>query len=330
MSIAEEPYSPPQPPAPRDAPTPADATALASYLGLHPVRDAKLMWIAEAAAAEPLPEGWSEVVDPGGRLYYSNGVTGESSRVHPRDEEFRLLVMRSKLEQMHSAPAAQPSAGDWSTIRMKSLEQSLSSAASAPVRALVQRSADRRGGAPRLSFEMLLDEDTRLPWMEAVLREGPRGAAFELLLEGGAAEKSEHLVRLSGPSSSVLVRRERRDAPLPEDEPAPHTLTQKLGVWPKEVRRTLKRRPTLTPFLLGVERPVPLLIVVPGGGYARLSLKEGRPVCGWANSLGFHAALLQYRVLRRHPAPLLDARRAVQLVRRSALQATSYELRVTS
>ena len=219
MSIAEEPYSPPQPPAPRDAPTPADATALASYLGLHPVRDAKLMWIAEAAAAEPLPEGWSKVVDPGGRLYYSNGVTGESSRVHPRDEEFRLLVMRSKLEQMHSAPAAQPSAGDWSTIRMKSLEQSLSSAASAPVRALVQRSGDRRGGAPRLTFEMLLDEDTRLPWMEAVLREGPRGAAFELLLEGGAAEKSEHLVRLSGPSSSVLVRRERRDAPLPEDGP---------------------------------------------------------------------------------------------------------------
>lgn len=79
--------------------------------------------------------------------------------------------------------------------------------------------------------------------------------------------------------------------------------------------------PVLIPFLRTATDdagPRPLVIVAPGGGYMWLTLSEGPPVCDWLNSAGFHCAVLKYRVLRLHPAPLLDARRAVQLVRQHA------------
>ena len=78
--------------------------------------------------------------------------------------------------------------------------------------------------------------------------------------------------------------------------------------------------PALTPWLLQLSsQPRPLLVVMPGGGYVRLStVDEGETVCEWLNSIGYHAAVLVYRVLRLHPAPLLDARRAIQLVRQHA------------
>jgi len=123
----------------------AATAAYASYLGLDPVRDASLLWIAEAAATEPLPEGWAESRDPEGRAYYHSAVTGEASRQHPRDAEFRQLVMKTKLETRHSARKAEPSAGAWSTIQMKSVEQSLCSSASAPVRAIVRRASPPDG-----------------------------------------------------------------------------------------------------------------------------------------------------------------------------------------
>ena len=59
--------------------------------------------MAEAAATEPLPPEWKESRDPEGRPYYLNCATGEDSRQHPRDDEFRSLVIRSKLEALHSA-----------------------------------------------------------------------------------------------------------------------------------------------------------------------------------------------------------------------------------
>merc|ERR1711862_990927 len=43
-----------------------------------------------------------------------------------------------------------------------------------------------------------------------------------------------------------------------------------------------------------------------------------RPVALWANSMGFHAAILKYRIRRPFPEPLVDARRAVQFVRSNA------------
>lgn len=55
--------------------------------------------------------------------------------------------------------------------------------------------------------------------------------------------------------------------------------------------------------------------MIPSHTVLRLQGYEGRAVCLWLNQAGYHCALLEYRILRAHPGPLLDARRAVQLTR---------------
>jgi acetyl esterase/lipase len=64
------------------------------------------------------------------------------------------------------------------------------------------------------------------------------------------------------------------------------------------------------------------ILVLPGGSYANLAANlEGRQVADWFTARGFRAFILQYR-LSSHgyllPVPLLDARRAVQMVRARA------------
>lgn len=66
-----------------------------------------------------------------------------------------------------------------------------------------------------------------------------------------------------------------------------------------------------------------LMLIFPGGGYwhkltGPKDIDPFRPVALWANSMGFHAAILKYRVRRPWPEPLVDARRAVQFVRSHA------------
>jgi len=64
------------------------------------------------------------------------------------------------------------------------------------------------------------------------------------------------------------------------------------------------------------------VVVLPGGAYVGLAANlEGRQVADWFTSRGFHAFVLQYRLSSNGyllPVPLLDARRAVQLVRARA------------
>jgi acetyl esterase/lipase len=66
------------------------------------------------------------------------------------------------------------------------------------------------------------------------------------------------------------------------------------------------------------------MIVCPGGGYWNLAIdKEGEEVAEWLQSIGVAGVVLKYRVPRRQgqpeslpaPGPLLDAQRAVSLVR---------------
>lgn len=42
----------------------------AKYLGLDPVGDLDLFWIAEAALCAPLPKGWGEYTDANGNVYF--------------------------------------------------------------------------------------------------------------------------------------------------------------------------------------------------------------------------------------------------------------------
>lgn len=100
------------------------------------------------------------------------------------------------------------------------------------------------------------------------------------------------------------------------------------NVGPRDYARRKRqlKDPQLTPFLvpqpmrarlgLGPDVELPLVLVFPGGGYVSLTVQaEGRRACNWLNLAGVHCVVVEYRTMRRHPAPLLDARRAVQLVR---------------
>jgi acetyl esterase/lipase len=74
-------------------------------------------------------------------------------------------------------------------------------------------------------------------------------------------------------------------------------------------------RPALKPFLTG-EKGRGAVIVCAGGGYAIHADRESDPAAVSVNRCGVNAFVLRYRLLPyRHPAMLLDARRAVRLVR---------------
>jgi acetyl esterase/lipase len=75
--------------------------------------------------------------------------------------------------------------------------------------------------------------------------------------------------------------------------------------------------PQLTPYL--VDNPRGAIVVCPGGGYDHLAAHEREPIARWLNSLGIAAFVLDYRIApNRHPAPLSDGQRAVQMVRHHA------------
>ena len=77
----------------------------------------------------------------------------------------------------------------------------------------------------------------------------------------------------------------------------------------------IQDRPSLTPFLVD-NAPRGAVIVFPGGGYAMKAMHEAEPIARWLNAGGIHAFVLNYRVAPfRHPAPLLDAQRAIRYVR---------------
>lgn len=80
-----------------------------------------------------------------------------------------------------------------------------------------------------------------------------------------------------------------------------------------------QQAPGLTPCLVEGARGV--VVVLPGGGYAMRAEHEGLPVARMLNDNGISAFVLSYRVAPyRAPIPLLDARRAIRLVRHHTAQ----------
>lgn len=72
-------------------------------------------------------------------------------------------------------------------------------------------------------------------------------------------------------------------------------------------------------FLIESGAPRPLVVVLPGGGYAGRAAHEADPIALWLNQLGLHAVVCHYRIApNRHPVPLMDAQRAVRTVRYNA------------
>jgi acetyl esterase/lipase len=87
-------------------------------------------------------------------------------------------------------------------------------------------------------------------------------------------------------------------------------------------------RPTISVFRPDAGTNARVAVVIcPGGGYWNLAWdKEGEEVAAWLNTLGITGVVLKYRVPRRPgepeplpaPGPLLDAQRAIRLVRSRA------------
>ncbi len=79
--------------------------------------------------------------------------------------------------------------------------------------------------------------------------------------------------------------------------------------------------PTLNFFSAPVPegKRLPVVLVAPGGGYGCLAYeKEGVQAALWLNTLGYHAAVLKYRIPNDRPAALADARRALEILREKA------------
>ena len=57
------------------------------------------------------------------------------------------------------------------------------------------------------------------------------------------------------------------------------------------------------------------ILVLPGGGYARLAPHEGEPVAEWLRGLGWDARVVEYPVGTRHPGPLHAVQREIAVER---------------
>jgi len=61
------------------------------------------------------------------------------------------------------------------------------------------------------------------------------------------------------------------------------------------------------------------VVICPGGGYARLAYdKEGTEIAAWLNRNGISAFVLSYRVPNKKSGALMDAQRAIRIVRNRA------------
>lgn len=80
-----------------------------------------------------------------------------------------------------------------------------------------------------------------------------------------------------------------------------------------------KFRPTLDTYILKGNKKRGAVLICPGGGYSNTSPREAEPIALKFNAAGFHAFVLYYSCApRRHPQPLLDASRAMCIIRSNA------------
>lgn len=70
-------------------PTKPELIAYARYLGIDPINDGDLMWIADEALSAPLPAEWTEHHDSAERVFYYNVQTAASSWTHPLEQLHR-------------------------------------------------------------------------------------------------------------------------------------------------------------------------------------------------------------------------------------------------
>jgi len=78
---------------------PQQIMALARHLGIDPVFDTDLLFIAEKAFDAPLPTGWSAHHDPQGNEYYYDAKNGTTCWEHPMENHFRTMALQHLAEK---------------------------------------------------------------------------------------------------------------------------------------------------------------------------------------------------------------------------------------
>ena len=95
-----------------------------------------------------------------------------------------------------------------------------------------------------------------------------------------------------------------------------------LKLWENEIPYLTEGAETpnlMTTYFIETDKPLPCIVVYPGGGYSMRARHEGGPIAEFFNSRGMHAVVCEYRVApNRHPAPLADAQRAIKILRANA------------
>ncbi|XP_033062741.1 centrosomal protein of 164 kDa isoform X8 [Trachypithecus francoisi] len=68
----------------------------AREIGIDPIKEPELMWLAREGIVAPLPGEWKPCQDITGDIYYFNFATGQSMWDHPCDEHYRNLVIQER------------------------------------------------------------------------------------------------------------------------------------------------------------------------------------------------------------------------------------------
>jgi len=84
-------------------PSSYEVASFARFIGMDPVADGPLLWIAEEALCAPLPAGWEEEERADGTPLYRH-ESGQLSDHHPLEEHYRAVV--SGLRDRPSTPSA--------------------------------------------------------------------------------------------------------------------------------------------------------------------------------------------------------------------------------
>jgi acetyl esterase/lipase len=98
-----------------------------------------------------------------------------------------------------------------------------------------------------------------------------------------------------------------------------------VSLWTHEEMNTIGQAnqgcPSMTLYPVSSDKPAPVVVVCPGGGYRERASHEGEPIANWLNGIGIAAVVLHYRVAPyKHPVPLGDAQRAIRKVRHHAVE----------
>ncbi len=99
-------------------------------------------------------------------------------------------------------------------------------------------------------------------------------------------------------------------------------ITQRIDIWSNTMQAGHGRQcaaPALDTYILEGDKKRPAVLIFPGSGYLECSQREAEPIALKFTNAGYHAFVLWYRCApHRHPAPLLDAARAMTIIRENA------------